>query len=116
MSEEQDEQGRSPPPITLADVLEVSEKVDSPVVTSSDIAERTGCSQDSARQKLEQLHEQGEIERQEYPDRIVYWRPDAADPSPVDPEDPFFTDLPTFSSGRGDLSSSVDELLYGDEA
>lgn len=116
MSEERDEQERSAQTVTPADVLGVFEEVDSPVVTSSDIAERTGCSQDSARQKLEQLHEQGEIERQEYPDRIVYWRPDAADPSPVDPEDPFFMDLPTFSSGRGDLSSSVDELVYGDEA
>lgn len=114
MSKERDEHGRFTQTVTLADVLGVFKEVDGPVVTSGDIAEQTGCSQDSARRKLEQLREQGEVERRKTAGRIVYWRNDAADPSPVDSSDPIFNDRPTFASGRGDLSSSVDELLYGD--
>ena len=48
--------------------------------------------------------------------RVVYWLLDAADPTPVDPADPIFTNRPPFSSGEEDLSEKVDEVLYGNGA
>lgn len=91
------------------------EAVAGPVVTSSDVASVTGCSRDTARRKLQTLHEQGRIGRRKTAGRVIYWRLDAADPDPVNPADPIFTDRPAFASGDGTLSERVDELLYGED-
>lgn len=99
--------------VTLDDVLGVFDAVDGPVVTSGDVAERTGCSRDSARRKLNQLHEQGEVGRRKSAGRVLYWRRSSADWNPVDPEDPFFSRFPTFASGQTNLSEQVDDLVYG---
>jgi hypothetical protein len=114
MSRKRDEHGQFTEQVTLADVLAVFETVDGPAVTSSDVASVTGCSSDSARRKLDALHEQGRVGRRETAGRVVYWRRDTAEPNPVDPGDPIFTDRPSFASGTGDLSTRVDELLYGE--
>lgn len=100
--------------VTLDDVLAVFDAVDGPVVTSGDVAERTGCSRDTARRKLKQLHEQGTVGRRKSAGRVLYWRQGPAEWHSVDPTDPFFTEFPTFASGRGNLSERVDELLYGE--
>lgn len=110
-----DDGGRFAATVTLDDVLAVFDAVDGPVVTSGDVAEETGCSRDSARRKLEQLHEQGRIGRRKSAGRVLYWRRTGTQPNPVNRDDPFFTDFPTFASGRENLSERVDGLLYGKE-
>lgn len=116
MSDERDGDGRFVEQVTLSDVLGVFGAVDGPVVTSGDVAAVTGCSDDSARRKLDRLQEQGLVDRRKTAGRVVYWKRDDADPAPVDPSDPIFTDRPSFSSGTEDLSERVDDLLYGKEA
>jgi hypothetical protein len=113
MSQNRDEHGQFTEQVTLADVLGVFEAVEGPVITSGDVASVTGCSDDSARRKLEQLHQRDRVGRRKTAGRVIYWRLDAADPTPVDPDDPIFTDRPSFSSGADNLSEQVDELLYG---
>lgn len=116
MSRKRDDQGRYTEAVSLSEVLEAFDAVAGPVVTSSDVASATGCSRDTARRKLDALHGQGRVGRRKTAGRVVYWRPDASAPKPVDPEDPIFTDRPSFASGEENLSEQVDEILYGTEA
>lgn len=113
MSRERNDAGQFVETVTLADVLGVFERVEGPVVTTGDVADHLDCSREAARQKLERLTEQGTLDSRKTAGRVVYWRTDAADPDPVNPDDPIFTDRPTFASGRSDLSESVDDVLYG---
>lgn len=113
MSQNRDEHGQFTEQVTLGNVLGVFDAVEGPVVTSGDVASVTGCSDDSARRKLERLHDAGRLGRRKTAGRVLYWRLDAADPDPVNPDDPIFTDRPTFSSGEPNLSERVDEILYG---
>jgi hypothetical protein len=116
MSKNRDEQGQFTEEVTLSDVLAVFETVQGPVVTSGDVASATGCSNDSARRKLETLHQRGSLGRRKTAGRVVYWQHDIADPNPVNPDDPIFTDRPSICSGKADLSQQVDELLYGQKS
>ena len=113
MSRNRDERGQYTETVSLSEVLEVFDPVAGPVVTSDDIASATGCSRDTARRKVETLHEQGRVGRRKTAGRFVYWLLDTADPNPVDPADPIFTNRPSFSSGEEDLSEKIDEILYG---
>jgi len=112
MSQERNEEGKFTETVTLDDVLAVFDEVEGPVVTSGDVADRTGCSRDSARRKLGRLHDDGRLGRRKTAGRIVYWRRADERPNPIDPDDPFW-DLEPFSSGRSDTSERVDEILYG---
>lgn len=114
MSQDRNEHGQFTPTVTLDEVLTVFDTVDGPVVTTGDVADETGCSRDSARRKLTRLQEEGYVGSRKTAGRVVYWRTDAAAPSPVDPDDPLFTDRPAFASGQPDLSDRVDDLLYGE--
>jgi len=116
MSRNRDEQGQYTETVSLSEVLGVFETVAGPVVTSSDVASVTDCSRDTARRKLETLHEQGRVGRRKTAGRVVYWRLDVATPDPVNPDDPIFTNRPSFASGEEALSEQVDEILYGTEA
>ncbi|MEF8980158.1 MAG: hypothetical protein V5A39_15035 [Haloarculaceae archaeon] len=116
MSQNRDEHGQFTEQVSLSDVLAVFDAVDGPVVTSGDVASETGCSDDSARRKLERLHDQGRVGRRKTAGRVVYWRLDAAEPNPVNPADPIFTDRPSFASGEENLSEQADELLYGKDS
>ena len=113
MSQHRDERGQFTEEVTVGEVLDVFEAVEGPVITSSDVATATGCSRDSARRKLNQLYDRRQVGRRKASGRILYWRRDASDPNPVDPEDPIFTDRSSFESGREDLSERVDAILYG---
>jgi len=116
MSRKRDDQGQYTEEVSLDDVLGVFETVEGPVVTTGDVSSATGCSSDTARRKLEALHEQGRLGRRKTAGRVVYWQRDAADPDPVTPDDSIFTDRPSFSTGEDDLSDRADEILYGSEA
>jgi hypothetical protein len=116
MSRNRDERGQFTEQVGLSDVLGVFDTVEGPVVTSGDVASATGCSRDSARRKLDRLYDRGRVGRRKTAGRVVYWRLAGADPNPVDPDDPIFTDRPSFSSGNENLSTQVDDLLYGEGA
>jgi hypothetical protein len=116
MSKNRDENGQFTEEVTLSDVLAVFDTIPGPVVTSGDVASVTGCSSDSARRKLEELHQRGSLGRRKTAGRVVYWQLDVADPNPVNPDDPIFTDRPSFRSGDADLSQQVDDILYGKES
>ena len=95
MSQNRDEQGQFSEQIGLSDVLDLFDLVDGPVVTSGDVASATGGSRDTARRKLDTLYEQGRVGRRKTSGRVIYWRLDAVDPDPVNPNDPIFTDRPS---------------------
>ena len=116
MSRNRDESGQYAEEVTLDDVLAVFSEVDGPVVTTGDVAGITGCSDDTARRKLSTLRERGLLARRKTAGRMLYWLLKPADPTPVDPDDPIFTDRPSFSSGQENLSERADELLYGEKA
>lgn len=112
MSQNRDEQGQFSEQVGLSAVLDVFDIVEGPVVTSSDVASVSGCSQDTARRKLNTLYDQGQVGRRKTSGRVIYWRLDAVNPDPVNPNDPIFTDRPSFASSTENLSERVDELLY----
>lgn len=116
MSRNRNESGQYTDEVTLDDVLGVFDEVEGPVVTTGDVAEITGCSDDTARRKLSTLRERGLLARRKAAGRMLYWLLKPAAPDPVNPDDPIFTDRPCFSSGQENLSGRVDELLYGEEA
>lgn len=97
---------------THDDVLGVFGTIEGPVLTSADVADTLGCSRQTARRKLNQLHEMGRLGKRETAGRVVYWKLAAADPTPVNPNDPIFTNRPSFKSGEKNLSGRVDEVLY----
>ena len=112
MSQHRDEDGQFTEQVALADVLDVFDTVTGPVVTSGDVATVTGCSRDSARRKLNRLHDQDRLGRRKTAGRVVYWRRENAAPNRVNTDDTIFTDRSSFSSGHEALSKEVDELLY----
>lgn len=75
MAKERDESsGRYVEKATLDDVLAVFEAVEGPsVVTTADVAEATDLSRDSARRKLETLHDRGRVEKRKSAGRVLYW-------------------------------------------
>lgn len=81
------------------DVLGVFDVVDGPVVTTGDVARELGCSRETARRKLDELHDRGRVGKRKTAGRLVYWKLDAAAPRPMTPNDPTFTDRPSFASG-----------------
>lgn len=70
------EKGEFVETISLEDVLGVFDTVDGPVVLSADVADALGCTRETARRKLEQLHERGDLDRRKVSRRMIYWRRD----------------------------------------
>jgi hypothetical protein len=62
--------------VALADVLGTFDDVEGPVILSADVADRLDCSRETARRKLEQLHDRGDVDRRKVSRRVLYWRPD----------------------------------------
>lgn len=58
---------------TLDDIHEVFEQVPAPVYTTSDVVDALGCSRHTAQPKLQELYEQGRLNRHETAGRTVYW-------------------------------------------
>ena len=77
MPKERGDTGQFVETVTLKDVLEVFDTVEGPpVVTSGDVADETSVSRDSARRKLEELQERGDIGSRRTAGRVLYWRVD----------------------------------------
>lgn len=64
--------------VTLDDVLDTFDHVDGPVILSADVADRLECSRETARRKLEELYDRGDLARRKVSRRVIYWRPDEA--------------------------------------
>lgn len=106
--------GRFTETVTPGDVLDVFDAVEGPVVTSGDVAEALDCSRETARRKLRRLEEDGRLRSRTTAGRVVWWIDGSRyDEHHVDPGDEFW-ELEPASSGERDVSTSVDEILYGD--
>ena len=110
---ERNDSGQFGEKVSLQDVIAVFERVKGPVVTSGDVADELNCSRETARRKLRTLQDRERVDSRKTAGRVVWWRVEADKPSPINPDDPFFTDRPTFASGSSDTSERVDEILYG---
>ena len=76
MPREHGESGEFVETVPLDDVLGVFDQVRGPVVLSADVADALDCSRETARRKLEQLHDRGALDRRKVARRVVYWRAD----------------------------------------
>lgn len=77
------EAGQYAETVTPARVLDVFEQVDSPAVTSSDVADALDCSTEAARQKLKRLHEQGHVRRRKTGRTVLWWLTDESAEAPA---------------------------------
>ncbi|WP_148415051.1 FaeA/PapI family transcriptional regulator [Haloferax sp. KTX1] len=73
MDRERDNQGRYSTQITPERVLEVLSEAETPVLTAKLVAEALGCSSEAARQKLQALHEDGDVGKMSVGARAVVW-------------------------------------------
>lgn len=60
--------------VSLNDVLETFDHVRGPVVLSADVADRLKCSRETARRKLEELYQRGDVDRRKVSRRVIYWK------------------------------------------
>jgi predicted ArsR family transcriptional regulator len=100
MEPERSDGGEFVESVTLDAVLGVFADVEGPVVTSGDVADALGCSRETARRKLRQLHQEGRISQRKTAGRVVWWLTDD-------------TGGDTFTSGRDTITAAeaADELL-----
>jgi len=105
--------------IGLDDVREVFNTVDGPVILSADVADGLDCSRETARRKLKELHERGDLERRKVSRRVIYWEPEEedaggatdtarADPDPTPGHTPGDTGTPTHADESGETPPGVD--------
>lgn len=76
MEPERSEGGEFVESVTLDAVLGVFADVEGPVVTSGDVADTLGCSRETARRKLRQLHQEGRVSQRKTAGRVVWWLTD----------------------------------------
>ena len=76
MPREHGDRGEFVETIDLEDVLGVIDEVRGPVVLSADVADALDCTPETARKKLAELHDRGDLERRKVARRVVYWRPE----------------------------------------
>jgi hypothetical protein len=74
MPREQGESGEFVETLAPEDVLDVFDAVDGPVILSADVADHFGVTRETARRKLKQLADRGELDRRKVSRRVVYWR------------------------------------------
>lgn len=98
--------------VTHNAVLDVFEQVKGPVITSADVAEALDCSSDAARKKLDELYEEGRVDRRKTAGRLIYWLVDT-DPGEISADDPFFSAEP-FEGGESVDEEEIDDILYGE--
>ena len=73
-TQKREEGGRFKEKVTLDDVMDTFERVEGPVVTSSDVAEEFDCTPKTARNKLDELASHGRVDGRETAGRTVWWR------------------------------------------
>lgn len=73
MQRERDDAGQYVKQVTLDDVVAVFEQAELPVLTASEVAKILGCSRPAAYNKLEQLAEQGDLQKKKVGARAVVY-------------------------------------------
>lgn len=73
MGRERDEEGKYAEQATREVVLDVLQETPEPVLTAKEVATKLGTSSETARRKLNELHEGGKISRKEVGARAVVW-------------------------------------------
>lgn len=64
---------------TASEILTAMRDADGPVVTVGDVSEAVGCSRETARRKLTELHADGRVERRKIgASAVVWWIPDTS--------------------------------------
>lgn len=76
MPRDRDETGKYVESATLEDVLGLFDEINSPAITSSDVAERFDITTEAARQKLTRLVDRGDLKRRKSGRTVLYWSPD----------------------------------------
>lgn len=61
---------------SLRDVLAAMDAIDGPGVTTSEVRIVLGCSDDTARRRLDELFDQGLVEKQRKGRQLLWWRPE----------------------------------------
>jgi hypothetical protein len=113
-SRKRNDRGQYVETVTEEAVLNVLRTAETPVVTAKEVGERLGCTSEAARQKLLALLDQETVARRKVGAGAVVWwlaAEAAMDASEFDPDDPLFTDPPTFASGTSDVSHNVAEYV-----
>lgn len=73
MDSDRDDAGRYTERITLASVRDVFDRADVPVLTANEVADDLDCSRASAYNKLEELVEQGDLQKKKVGARAVVY-------------------------------------------
>lgn len=73
MNRNRDDQGQYIEKMKGETVLEALDEADDPVMTVTEIAGKLGVSGETARRRLNELHEQGKVQRKEVGARAVVW-------------------------------------------
>lgn len=73
MGRERDEHGQYTQQVTPAQVLEVFENADLPVLTSREVADELGIARQTAYNKLEELVKQGDVRKKSVGARAVVY-------------------------------------------
>lgn len=120
MPREHGESGEYVETVTLGDVLDTFDHVEGPAVLSADVADRLGCSRETARRKLEALHDRGDLRRRKVSRRVIYWRPESGQERRETTADPDTVQTPTPTPNaesedtRGDDGDDDDDDLAED--
>ena len=79
MPREQGESGEFIETVAPEDVLDVFDTVDGPVILSADVADHFDVTRETARRKLQQLYDRGDLDRRKVSRRVIYWRATGGD-------------------------------------
>lgn len=102
MPREHGERGEFVETVSPDDVLKTFEHVRGPVVLSADVADRLGCSRETARRKLEELYDRGDVDCRKVSRRVIYWRTETGDTTARAAGEADDTDSPTEPSPASD--------------
>lgn len=112
MSRERSDTGEFVESVSPRDVLARFDEVEGPILTTGDVTDALDCTRETARRKLNALHEDGVLGRRKTAGRVVYWRLDEPTHHAVDPDDPFWDAAPI--EGEEDVDvQEIDDVLYG---
>ncbi|NKE38085.1 helix-turn-helix domain-containing protein [Natronococcus sp. JC468] len=115
MSNERDDRGKFVTQVTLEDILGILRRTSEPM-TATELSTELGISNRAILNKLNTLHERGDVRRKKVGGRsVVWWLPDEpTEKQEINPDDPFWDAEPVAAGGPTDVSSNVDEYLYGE--
>ncbi len=115
------DRGEYSPTVTDEEILAFIVRENQPIQTAQSVAEQFDFDRSQAYRRLQQLADEGLLEKAKVGGRaVVWWLSDEASQvaeatiRDVNPDDPIF-DRETFEAGEpDDTSENIDEILYGD--